>query len=86
MILMQSGPAIILNIRAARLGGKEAYISFIGQDKRLDTWVSEKEIGEQVVDEPVAVPSSLPLKSPGGSKRRKLAKVGHHFSDSMSGD
>lgn len=65
----------MLNVRKGRHGGQEAYISFKGQDKRLDTWVPETEIGEQVIEEAVAGPSSLPMKSPGGSKRRKLAKV-----------
>lgn len=71
------GPATVLNLRKGRLGASEAYISFTGQDKRLDTWVTEKEIGDKVVEreEVVAGPSTLPLKSPGRSKRRKLAKV-----------
>jgi hypothetical protein len=78
------GPAVILNTRRGRLGGHEAYISFTGQDKRLDAWVPEKDVGAQVVDEPVAGPSTgapLPLKSPGGSKRRKLAKVCWRFAE-----
>jgi hypothetical protein len=83
-MLILVGPAVILNTRRGRLGGHEAYISYTGQDKRLDAWVPEKDVGAQVVDEPVAGPSTgapLPLKSPGGSKRRKLAKVCWRFAE-----
>ena len=41
------GPATILETRVGKQGIKEAYISYLGEDKRLDTWVRYDQIGEK---------------------------------------
>ncbi|WVR06677.1 hypothetical protein IAU60_003709 [Kwoniella sp. DSM 27419] len=38
--------ATILDKRIGKTGRSEYYVSFVGQDKRLDAWVGEAEIGE----------------------------------------
>ncbi|BEJ17139.1 hypothetical protein CspHIS471_0605400 [Cutaneotrichosporon sp. HIS471] len=43
-------PAHILNSRTAKLGVREVYISFPGEDKRLDAWVPLDAVGEEVVE------------------------------------
>jgi histone acetyltransferase MYST1 len=40
------GPAVVLETRPSKSGEIEAYVSFVGQDKRLDTWVRARDIGE----------------------------------------
>ncbi|WWC88288.1 uncharacterized protein L201_003196 [Kwoniella dendrophila CBS 6074] len=40
--------ATVLNTRVNKANIKEAYISFAGQDKRLDIWVKEDQIGQEV--------------------------------------
>jgi hypothetical protein len=40
------GPATILQTRVGK-GGLEAYISYLGADKRLDAWVPRSQIGEK---------------------------------------
>ncbi|KAK1925911.1 acyl-CoA N-acyltransferase [Papiliotrema laurentii] len=47
--------ATILNVRQGK-AGPEAYVTFEGADKRLDTWVPEAQIGEEM-DQPEAGPS-----------------------------
>lgn len=42
------GPALILNSRTGKLGLREVYISFVGEDKRLDAWVPISSVGEEV--------------------------------------
>nr|XP_019045211.1 hypothetical protein I302_05599 [Kwoniella bestiolae CBS 10118]OCF24141.1 hypothetical protein I302_05599 [Kwoniella bestiolae CBS 10118] len=51
--------ATVLNTRVNKTGVREAYISFVGQDKRLDLWVREDEVGEEVF-QPEAGPSKRP--------------------------
>lgn len=65
----------MLNVRPAKHGGQEVYVTFQGQDKRLDTWISEAEVGEQVFgrDEP-AQPQAGPS-SPTARKRVGGGKV-----------
>ncbi|WVQ96586.1 hypothetical protein IAU59_003691 [Kwoniella sp. CBS 9459] len=41
-------PANILDSRVGKSGLREYYISFVGQDKRLDAWVSNSEVFERV--------------------------------------
>lgn len=43
----------MLNSRL-KLGQREAYISFVGEDKRLDTWVPASALGDEI---PAAGPS-----------------------------
>jgi hypothetical protein len=39
----------VLNSRPSKLAGKQdAYISFVGEDKRLDEWVPASALGEEV--------------------------------------
>ncbi|KIR25649.1 hypothetical protein I307_05663 [Cryptococcus deuterogattii 99/473] len=40
--------ATVLDVRRGRNGSIEAYVSYAGKDKRLDAWVEEKELGEEV--------------------------------------
>ncbi|ADV25646.1 hypothetical protein I305_04898 [Cryptococcus gattii E566] len=40
--------ATVLDVRYDRNGSVEAYVSYSGKDKRLDAWVKEKELGEEV--------------------------------------
>ncbi|WVQ73501.1 hypothetical protein IAR50_003073 [Cryptococcus sp. DSM 104548] len=44
-------PATVLDIRVNRKGARDIYISFPGQDKRLDSWIPENELGELVADD-----------------------------------
>ncbi|WVQ84256.1 hypothetical protein IAT38_006408 [Cryptococcus sp. DSM 104549] len=44
--------ASLLDIRVTKAGTCEAYVTFVGQDKRLDAWVPESEIGELVSGPP----------------------------------
>ncbi|TYJ51504.1 hypothetical protein B9479_007922 [Cryptococcus floricola] len=44
-------PATVLDIRANRKGARDVYISFPGQDKRLDSWIPENELGELVTED-----------------------------------
>ncbi|WVQ65470.1 uncharacterized protein L199_003646 [Kwoniella botswanensis] len=41
--------ATILNTRVNKIGIQEAYITFLGQDKRLDLWIKEDELGEEII-------------------------------------
>ncbi|KAL1408067.1 hypothetical protein Q8F55_004864 [Vanrija albida] len=51
-------PAVVLNSRPSKLAGtQDAYISFVGEDKRLDTWVPASALGEEVA---APGPSRLP--------------------------
>lgn len=43
----------MLNSRL-KFGQREAYISFVGEDKRLDTWVPASALGDEI---PAAGPS-----------------------------
>lgn len=40
--------ATVLDVRRGKNGSIEAYVSYAGKDKRLDAWVEEKELGEEV--------------------------------------
>ncbi|CAK9784122.1 acyl-CoA N-acyltransferase [Cutaneotrichosporon oleaginosum] len=51
-------PARILNSRTAKLGAREVYISFPGEDKRLDAWIPLSAVGDEVVE---AGPSRVAL-------------------------
>jgi len=42
-----TGPATILETRIGKLGVREIYISYLGEDKRLDTWVTRDQIGKK---------------------------------------
>jgi hypothetical protein len=64
-----SGPATILQTRTGKQGVLEAYISYLGADKRLDTWVTQASVGERHELDPR--PSSLP-----GPSQASLAQVG----------
>lgn len=44
---LTAGPATVLNSRL-KLGQREAYISFVGEDKRLDTWVPASVLGDEI--------------------------------------
>lgn len=56
------GPAVVLESRVGKHGAREAYVSFVGEDKRLDTWVLESQIGEEVgSQESTAGPSQAAL-------------------------
>jgi histone acetyltransferase HTATIP len=46
----------VLNSRKSRTGAREAYISFAGEDKRLDAWVAASVLGDEVA---TAGPSRL---------------------------
>ncbi|WWC62978.1 uncharacterized protein I303_105576 [Kwoniella dejecticola CBS 10117] len=52
-------PATILDTRVNKVGVREAYVSFIGQDKRLDAWVKESDVGSEVTQSE-AGPSTRP--------------------------
>ncbi|GMK57409.1 hypothetical protein CspeluHIS016_0402430 [Cutaneotrichosporon spelunceum] len=43
-------PARILNSRTAKLGAREVYVSFPGEDKRLDAWIPLDAVGGEVVE------------------------------------
>ncbi|OCF35056.1 hypothetical protein I316_03096 [Kwoniella heveanensis BCC8398] len=47
-------PANILDSRVGKSGSTEYYISFVGQDKRLDAWVSVGEVGDRYTNEDIA--------------------------------
>lgn len=51
-----SGPATALNSRRARNGMQEAYVTFAGEDKRLDAWIPSSALGAEVA---AAGPSRL---------------------------
>jgi hypothetical protein len=53
---------------------REAYISFLGEDKRLDTWIRESDVGEEVVMPGLADGVAGPIVSP-NTKRRIGGKV-----------
>lgn len=53
-------PATLLNSRIGKHGRREVYIAFVGQDKRLDSWISEAALGEEVA---VPGPSKLPIRA-----------------------
>ncbi|OXG26275.1 hypothetical protein C359_06512 [Cryptococcus neoformans Bt120] len=40
--------ATVLDVRRNRNGVTEAYVSYAGKDKRLDAWIEEKELGEEI--------------------------------------
>lgn len=40
--------ATVLDVRRNRNGVTEAYVSYAGKDKRLDAWIEETELGEEV--------------------------------------
>ncbi|KAK6907883.1 hypothetical protein I203_101884 [Kwoniella mangroviensis CBS 8507] len=52
--------ATILNTRVNKRGIQEAYITFLGQDKRLDLWIKEDELGEEII-QAEADPSTKPI-------------------------
>lgn len=63
------GKATVLGLRKGKTGLPEAYITFEGADKRLDSWVPESQVGLEVpptearpkaTDE--AAESTVPLK------------------------
>lgn len=45
------GPAAVLEVRIGKDGVNEAYVSFVGKDKRLDTWVPETDVGQEAETE-----------------------------------
>ena len=51
----------MLELRTTRAGLKEAYISFVGEDKRLDAWVPEATIKEAEEVENATGPSQEAL-------------------------
>jgi hypothetical protein len=56
-------------------GVNEAYISFPGEDKRLDSWIRESEVGEEVVVPGIIDSAAGPITSP-ESRRWRGGKVG----------
>lgn len=71
VLIAFAGPATILDTRSSKHGAREAYISFVGEDKRLDAWVRETDVVVEVVNGVEAGPSngfSTVLTTP---KRRK---------------
>lgn len=50
----------MLNSRPSKLAGKQdAYISFVGEDKRLDEWVPASALGDEVAAPgPSRIPSN----------------------------
>ncbi|RSH90756.1 hypothetical protein EHS25_009931 [Saitozyma podzolica] len=62
-------PANVLDTRVVKNGVREAYISFLGEDKRLDTWIRESDVGEEVVMPGLADGVAGPIVSP-NTKRR----------------
>lgn len=55
--LTSIGPATVLNSRKSKTGAREVYITFVGQDKRLDCWVPSSDLAQEVI---AAGPSRIP--------------------------
>ncbi len=69
------GSATILDRRETKHGSREAYISYSGEDKRLDAWISEVDVGVELVNGVEAGPSSGPGAVLGTMKRKRKAVV-----------
>ncbi|CAD6564515.1 MAG: hypothetical protein TREMPRED_005393, partial [Tremellales sp. Tagirdzhanova-0007] len=63
-------PAILLDLRTNRHQNREAYISFVGEDKRLDVWVREGDMGAETTHASEGGPSDGPGTTLFSSKRK----------------
>jgi histone acetyltransferase MYST1 len=58
-----------LETRIGKRGVPEVYISYLGEDKRLDTWVTYDQIGEKQEISPIAGPSHASLLAVGHTEK-----------------
>jgi len=49
-----AGLATILDTRVSKNAVREVYVAFEGEDKRLDRWLPESSVGEEVLDAAVS--------------------------------
>lgn len=55
--------ATVLDVRRNRNGVTEAYVSYAGKDKRLDAWIEEKELGEEIAGPSKVLSSEIQIGS-----------------------
>lgn len=88
-ILSLIGVAKILDRRKNKLGVAETYVSYLGEDKRLDEWIKEEHVGQVMLGQEGghrATAPSLPVANGNASRKSEQEAVSPNLSKLVNHD